>query len=141
MPIRLVLAEDHYLVREGTRKLLEDSGQVRVEAAVGTATELKDSVRRMHAVQYVSQPAYTWQRLRAEQAEVFENPVSPVPDPNGWVRLRLEIEPSRVRIYVGEGAEPDLVVDRLGEGAGRRVGLWVGYITDGDFANLRITPR
>ena len=100
-----------------------------------------DTVRRMHAVQYVSQPVYTWQKLRAEQAEVFENPVSPVPDPNGWVRLRLEVEPARVRIYVGEGAEPDLVVDRLGERAGRRVGLWVGNISDGDFANLRITPR
>lgn len=47
-PLRVVIAEDHYLVREGTRKLLEDSGEVTVEAAVGTATELKDAVRRMH---------------------------------------------------------------------------------------------
>ena len=46
--LRVVIAEDHYLVREGTRKLLEDSGEVEVEAAVGTATELKDSVRRMN---------------------------------------------------------------------------------------------
>jgi DNA-binding NarL/FixJ family response regulator len=45
--LRVVIAEDHYLVREGTRKLLEDSGEVVVEAAVGTAMELKDSVRRM----------------------------------------------------------------------------------------------
>ena len=46
-PLRVVIAEDHYLVREGTRKLLEDSGEVSVEAAVGTATELEDAVRRM----------------------------------------------------------------------------------------------
>jgi DNA-binding NarL/FixJ family response regulator len=46
--LRVVIAEDHYLVREGTRKLLEDSGEVEVEASVGTATELKDAVRRMH---------------------------------------------------------------------------------------------
>jgi DNA-binding NarL/FixJ family response regulator len=45
--LRVVIAEDHYLVREGTRKLLEDSGEVRVEAAVGTATELEDAVRRL----------------------------------------------------------------------------------------------
>jgi DNA-binding NarL/FixJ family response regulator len=32
----VVLAEDNYLVREGTRRLLEDSGEVRVVAAVGT---------------------------------------------------------------------------------------------------------
>ena len=50
--LRVVIAEDHYLVREGTRKLLEESGEVDVEAAVGTATELKDAVRRLgpHAV-------------------------------------------------------------------------------------------
>src|SRR5918998_2633294 len=45
--LRVVIAEDHYLVREGTRKLLEDSGEVEVAAAVGTATELKDAVRRL----------------------------------------------------------------------------------------------
>lgn len=45
--LRVVIAEDHYLVREGTRRLLEDTGEVRVLAAVGTATELKDAVRRL----------------------------------------------------------------------------------------------
>ncbi len=42
----MVIAEDHYLVREGTRRLLEDSGTVEVLAAVGTADELHDAVRR-----------------------------------------------------------------------------------------------
>ncbi|MGW0521770.1 MULTISPECIES: response regulator transcription factor [unclassified Crossiella] len=45
-PLRIVIAEDHYLVREGTRRLLEDSGEVRVVAAVGTAAELLDAVPR-----------------------------------------------------------------------------------------------
>jgi len=45
--LRVVIAEDHYLVREGTRRLLEDTGEVEVLAAVGTATELKDAVRRL----------------------------------------------------------------------------------------------
>jgi DNA-binding NarL/FixJ family response regulator len=45
--LRVVIAEDNYLVREGTRRLLEDSGEVEVVAAVGTATELKDAVRRL----------------------------------------------------------------------------------------------
>jgi DNA-binding NarL/FixJ family response regulator len=44
--LRIVLAEDNYLVREGTRRLLEDSGAVDVLAAVGTAEELHDAVRR-----------------------------------------------------------------------------------------------
>lgn len=46
-PVRVVIAEDHYLVREGTRRLLEDGGQVEALASVGTATELLDSVRRL----------------------------------------------------------------------------------------------
>jgi DNA-binding NarL/FixJ family response regulator len=43
-PIHVVLADDNYLVREGTRRLLEDSGEVIVEAAVGSAAELIDAV-------------------------------------------------------------------------------------------------
>jgi DNA-binding NarL/FixJ family response regulator len=45
-PLRLVIADDNYLVREGTRRLLEDSGEVIVAAAVGTAGELVDAVAR-----------------------------------------------------------------------------------------------
>jgi DNA-binding NarL/FixJ family response regulator len=45
-PLRIVIADDNYLVREGTRRLLEDSGQVTVLATVGSAAELLDAVRR-----------------------------------------------------------------------------------------------
>jgi DNA-binding NarL/FixJ family response regulator len=48
-PLRVVIADDNYLVREGTRRLLEDSGQVTVEAAVGSAPELLDAVQRSRA--------------------------------------------------------------------------------------------
>ncbi|MGQ0671089.1 MAG: response regulator [Actinomycetota bacterium] len=50
--LRVLIAEDNYLVREGTRRLLEDSGEVEVVAAVGTAEELLDAVNRLrpHAV-------------------------------------------------------------------------------------------
>lgn len=46
-PLRLVIAEDNYLVREGTRRLLEESGEAIVIAAVGTAPELLDAVGRL----------------------------------------------------------------------------------------------
>ncbi|MCK2215427.1 response regulator transcription factor [Actinomadura sp. ATCC 31491] len=45
--IRAVVADDHYLVREGTRQLLETSGEVRVVGAVGDADDLLDAVRRL----------------------------------------------------------------------------------------------
>ncbi len=43
-PIRVAIAEDHYLVREGTRQLLESSGRVEVVAAVGDGTSLVEAV-------------------------------------------------------------------------------------------------
>lgn len=45
--LRVVIAEDNYLVREGTRRLLEESGEVEVVAAVADATELLDALRRL----------------------------------------------------------------------------------------------
>jgi DNA-binding NarL/FixJ family response regulator len=45
--IRVVIAEDNYLVREGTRRLLEDSGAIEVVATVGSASELLDAVGRL----------------------------------------------------------------------------------------------
>src|SRR5882724_1260592 len=45
-PLQVVIADDNYLVREGTRRLLEDAGEVVVLAAVGSAPELLDAVRR-----------------------------------------------------------------------------------------------
>ena len=45
--LRIVIAEDNYLVREGTRRLLEDSGQVEVVAAVGVPEDLLEAVDRL----------------------------------------------------------------------------------------------
>jgi DNA-binding NarL/FixJ family response regulator len=45
--MRVVIAEDNYLVREGTRRVLEETGDVNVIAAVGTAAELLDAVSRL----------------------------------------------------------------------------------------------
>jgi DNA-binding NarL/FixJ family response regulator len=45
--LRVVIAEDNYLVREGTRRLLEDSGQVEVVAAVGVPDELLEAVDKL----------------------------------------------------------------------------------------------
>jgi DNA-binding NarL/FixJ family response regulator len=45
--MKVVIAEDHYLVREGTRRLLESSGEVEVVAAVENAGALLDAVERL----------------------------------------------------------------------------------------------
>ena len=42
----MAIADDHYLVREGVRQLLELGGEVQVVAGVGTAVELQAALRR-----------------------------------------------------------------------------------------------
>jgi DNA-binding NarL/FixJ family response regulator len=46
--VKVVIAEDHYLVREGTRRLLESSGEVDVVAAVESTEPLLEAVGRLH---------------------------------------------------------------------------------------------
>ena len=46
MPLRLVFAEDNFLVREGTAALLAEADDLEVVAAVGNAVELLDAVAR-----------------------------------------------------------------------------------------------
>jgi DNA-binding NarL/FixJ family response regulator len=43
----VIIAEDNYLVREGTRQLLQTSGEVEVIAAVGSSEELLHAVDRL----------------------------------------------------------------------------------------------
>jgi DNA-binding NarL/FixJ family response regulator len=44
VPIRLVLAEDHYLVREGIRRLLEARPDIEVAATCGDLAALLEAV-------------------------------------------------------------------------------------------------
>jgi len=95
---------------------------------------------RSHGVQYISHPANTWQKLRAERPGQFEKAVEPPPDPNGWFHARIVLANSKVEVYVNGAATPSLVVDDLGEQKSGGVALWAGNNSDGAFANLTITP-
>lgn len=99
-----------------------------------------DPVARAHSLQYISPPDYDWSRLREEQPGAFEAAITPPPDPEGWVHLRVVLDGDTARVFVDDTAAPALVVERLGDGGPGRVGLWVGNNAEGDFANLIITP-
>ena len=45
-PLRVAIAEDHNVVREGTRRALHETAGIEVAAAVGTAIELDQVVDR-----------------------------------------------------------------------------------------------
>ncbi len=97
----------------------------------------QDPVRRSHAIQYAVNPDFTWSKLRNERPGEFENSVGAELDPNGWVRLRIEVMADRVRAYIGKMKSAVLDVPRLGQQSGSLIGLWVGEGSGGDFANLR----
>ena len=99
-----------------------------------------DPARHQHAVQYISLPDYDWPKLREQFPEEFENPVDASVGPTDWVPLRVVVNDKTVQIFVGTGAAPALEVRKLGTLDRGMVGLWVGNGSDGDFANLKITP-
>jgi len=96
--------------------------------------------RHQHAVQYMAAPDYDWPRLRKEFPEEFENPVDQAIVPTDWVTLRVVVQARSVQIFVGPAKTPALEARRLGSSDGGMIGLWVGNNSDGDFANLKITP-
>lgn len=98
----------------------------------------EDAARRIRAVQYISHPVHTWQKLRTGHPGKYEKAVSPVPDPNGWFRARVVVASPRVSVFVDGAKEPCLVVDQLSDRKKGLVGLWVGNLSGGDFANLSI---
>ena len=100
----------------------------------------EDPARRNRAVQYISHPTYTWQKLRAEQPGKYEQAVNPVPDPNAWFRVRVVVASPKVSVFVGDAKEPSLVVNQLSDRKKGLVGLWVGNTSGGDFANFKIVP-
>lgn len=100
-----------------------------------------DPVRRARAVQYVSMPAWPWQRLREEHPGKYEAAVNPVPDPGGWFHARLVVSDRTIKVFVNDASEPCLTVTELSGRRDGRIGLWVGNGSAGDFANLTITPR
>jgi DNA-binding NarL/FixJ family response regulator len=77
-PIRVILADDHHLVREGTRQLLELGGEVTVVAAAADAAELLAAVRRQPTDVVVTDirmpPGHHMEGIEAARAIRAEHP-------------------------------------------------------------------
>jgi hypothetical protein len=98
-----------------------------------------DPARKGHSVQYVSLPQYDWERLRNSFPNKYEHPITPSPQPNDWVHVRILIKFPTVSVFVNNQAEPSLVVEQLSTQKEGNIGFWVGNNSDGDFANLAVT--
>ena len=96
-----------------------------------------DTLRRKHAVQYMSEPDYPWDRLRKEHPLVYENAVTPQLTPTGWFHVHIVVTNDEVIVYVNHSAVATLTVKKLNSRGNGMIGLWDDSLP-GDFANLVI---
>jgi hypothetical protein len=101
----------------------------------------KDSTRYTHSVQYISHPTYTWHHLRGNYPEVYENEITPAPEPEEWIHAKIVIEHPIVKVFVNNSKEPSLEVEQLNSREVGWLGFWVGNGSDGYFKNLRISHQ
>ncbi len=97
-----------------------------------------DSVRRIHSVQYISHPVFTWKKLREMRNAVFEKQLINPPYPNGWFTMRLVIDEKTVKAYINQDKNPALAVDRLTDRQDGKLGIFVGDGGGGDFKKITI---
>jgi hypothetical protein len=99
-----------------------------------------DSIRKIHAVQYISMPDYPWEVLREKFNGKYEKAIFPAPDPNEWFHVKIIVNYPHITVFVNGNQEPCLIVEKLNTRTSGKIGLWVGNNSDGDFANLQINP-
>lgn len=97
-----------------------------------------DPVRKKRAIQYISLPTYTWQKLREQQNGFYENEVEPSPDPNEWFHAKIVIKVKEVLVYTNNAATPCLQVNLLNERKSGKIALYTADRSGGSFANLVI---
>ena len=101
----------------------------------------KDPERNTHAVQYVSHPEYGWRKLREEHPGTYENALSPAPDPEAWLKVKVAIHYPQVKVFINGSSVPCLEVEQLQAYQEGPIGFWVGNNSEGYFRNLKVTPE
>jgi len=97
-----------------------------------------DQERRNHSAQYISHPAWPWNRLRRETPGKYEAYVDLVP--GEWTKVRIDVRGSVARLFVHGQTQPTLIVNDLKTGANAKggVALWIDTGTVAHFRNLTV---
>lgn len=98
----------------------------------------KDSVRKIHAIQYISHPIYTWIKLREERNGVFEKEIINPPNPNDWLSMTVIIENKIIKAFINDSLNSSIVVKKLDQNQNGKVGIFVGGGSGGDFESVFI---
>jgi hypothetical protein len=99
-----------------------------------------DQERRNHAAQYISHPAWPWNRLRSETPSRYESYVDL--EPGTWTKIRIEVRGDTARLFVHGQAQPTLIVNDVKSGAQARgaIALWIDNGTVAHFRDVRVSP-
>jgi hypothetical protein len=100
----------------------------------------EDKVKSSHCVQYISQPVYTWNKLRAEFPGKYEQGIEPSPDPNSWVHMKVVVASPKISVYINRNNQPSLEVNKLSQRTTGWLSFFVGNGSGGDFSGLKIIP-
>ena len=98
----------------------------------------KDSVRRIHALQYISHPDFTWERLRNERNSVYEKEIVNPPNPSDWFTMKLVIDSTTVEAYINDATQPSLKIKKLNKPIPGKIGLFTADSSGGDFKIIEI---
>lgn len=95
-----------------------------------------------HAVQYISHPQWTWNKLRSEKTGQYEKPIAAPPDGDAWFHAKIVVTGKLVSVFVNDAMTPSLVVEKLNDRTSGKIAIWGGDSGEGGhFANLKITPK
>lgn len=100
-------------------------------------TEVPEDQKTM--IQYLSLPEFGYYRLREERPYAFEAEIANPPAPDDWFHVKLVIKTGRLMVYINDAKDPDMNIPLLNpRRKSGKLGLWVGYMSSGKFANLEI---
>lgn len=100
-----------------------------------------DPKLRRRGIQYISLPQFTWRKLREQFPEKYENEVTSSSDPDSWIKMRVIIDGSVISVFIDNGIEPVLVVNKLTSTKNGKIGFYAGDTSGGDFANINVTKK
>jgi hypothetical protein len=97
-----------------------------------------DQATRNHSVQYVSEPAFDWYKLRRDWPWVYEA-YAPLKFET-WTKVRIDVKGRSAKLYLNGSEDPSLVVSPLlGQDLRGGVALWGYQGEEAYFSSVRIT--
>jgi len=102
-------------------------------------SKAEDQAMRNHSVQYTSEPAYGWEKLRRNWPFIYESYADQQLEE--WTKVKIDVQGRRATLYLNGSSNPSLIVDGLkGEDLQGAIALWSYSGEEAYFSNLRITP-